>query len=42
MIIGAGASGTSLAYHLSRAGGAAEGKSVVILDAKDVASGACE
>lgn len=42
VIIGAGATGTSMAYQLSRPGGAAAGKSVVILDAKDVASGACE
>ncbi|GMK53416.1 hypothetical protein CspeluHIS016_0100020 [Cutaneotrichosporon spelunceum] len=40
VIVGAGATGTALAYYLSRPGGAAAGKKVVILDAKDVASGA--
>lgn len=34
--------GVSLAYHLTRPGAAGEGKSVVILDAKDVGSGASE
>lgn len=40
LIIGAGLSGSALAYFLSRKGGAAEGKRIVILEAKDVASGA--
>ncbi|BEI92386.1 uncharacterized protein CcaverHIS019_0500140 [Cutaneotrichosporon cavernicola] len=40
VIVGAGATGAALAYFLSRLGGAAVGKKVVILDAKDVASGA--
>lgn len=31
-----------MGYQLSRAGGAADGKSVVIVDAKDVASCACK
>ncbi|TXT07093.1 hypothetical protein VHUM_03263 [Vanrija humicola] len=38
VIIGAGVTGASLAYQITRAGGAADGKSVVVLDAKDVAS----
>ncbi|TXT09243.1 hypothetical protein VHUM_02717 [Vanrija humicola] len=37
VIIGAGATGASLAYQLSQPG-AADGKSIVLLDAKDVAS----
>lgn len=40
MIVGAGVAGASLAYFLTRAGAAGEGKSVVVLDAADVGSGA--
>ncbi|TXT12854.1 hypothetical protein VHUM_01255 [Vanrija humicola] len=40
VIVGAGVTGVSLAYHLTRPGAAGEGKTVVILDAKDVGSGA--
>lgn len=32
--------GASLAYQLTRPGAAGEGKSVVLLEAKDIASGA--
>ncbi|KAL1406437.1 hypothetical protein Q8F55_008136 [Vanrija albida] len=40
VIVGAGVTGASLAYHLTRPGATAEGKRVVVLDAKDVGSGA--
>ncbi|CED85316.1 FAD dependent oxidoreductase [Phaffia rhodozyma] len=40
LIIGAGITGASLAYQLTRRGGAGEGKSVVLVEAKDIASGA--
>ncbi|EIM92347.1 FAD dependent oxidoreductase [Stereum hirsutum FP-91666 SS1] len=40
VIIGAGMTGASLAYQLTRPGAAGEGKSVVLLEAKDIASGA--
>lgn len=40
VIIGAGITGSSLAYQLTRPGGAGEGKRVVVLEARDVASGA--
>ena len=33
-------SGASLAYQLTRPGGAGEGKTVIVLEAKDLASGA--
>jgi glycine/D-amino acid oxidase-like deaminating enzyme len=36
------AKGSSLAYHLTRPGEVGEGKRIVVLEAKDVASGACE
>ncbi|TXT10487.1 uncharacterized protein COLE_04421 [Cutaneotrichosporon oleaginosum] len=39
VIIGAGITGASLAYHLTREGGAGVGKTVVVLEARDVASG---
>ncbi|WVQ85703.1 hypothetical protein IAT38_007869 [Cryptococcus sp. DSM 104549] len=39
VVIGAGMAGASTAYHLTRPG-IADGKSVVVLEAKDVASGA--
>lgn len=41
VIIGAGITGASLAYQLTRPGAAGEGKTVVVLEAKDVASCAC-
>ncbi|KAK8854966.1 hypothetical protein IAR55_003706 [Kwoniella newhampshirensis] len=39
LVIGAGMAGASMAYHLTRPG-VADGKKVVVLEAKDVASGA--
>lgn len=42
VIIGAGITGSSLAYQLTRYGGAGVGKRVVVLEARDVASGASE
>ncbi|WWD18874.1 hypothetical protein CI109_103329 [Kwoniella shandongensis] len=39
VVIGAGMAGASMAYHLTRPG-IADGKKVVVLEAKDVASGA--
>lgn len=42
VVIGAGITGASLAYQLTRPGGAGEGKRVVVLEARDVASGASE
>ncbi|KAL7411653.1 FAD dependent oxidoreductase [Mrakia frigida] len=40
VIIGAGMTGASLAYQLTRPGAAGEGKTILLLEAKDVASGA--
>jgi hypothetical protein len=31
-----------MAYHLTRPGAVGEGKRIVVLEAKDVASGACK
>ncbi|RSH86042.1 uncharacterized protein EHS24_004246 [Apiotrichum porosum] len=40
VIVGAGVTGSSLAYHLTRPGDVGEGKRIIVLEAKDVASGA--
>jgi NADPH-dependent 2,4-dienoyl-CoA reductase/sulfur reductase-like enzyme len=42
VIVGGGTMGASLAYFLTRAGAEGAGKRVVLLEAKDVASGACK
>ncbi len=42
MIIGGGTMGASLAYFLTRKGAEGDGKRIVLVEAKDVASGACE
>lgn len=40
VIVGGGLQGAALAYFLSREGAAGHGKAIVVLEAKDVASGA--
>ncbi|WVQ83329.1 hypothetical protein IAT38_005468 [Cryptococcus sp. DSM 104549] len=40
LIVGGGITGASLAYQLTRPGAAGEGKTIVMLEAKDLASGA--
>lgn len=42
VMFGADRQGSSLAYHLTRPGEVGEGKRIIVLEAKDVASGACE
>lgn len=42
VIIGGGMTGASLAYQMSRPGSAGAGKKIVMLEAKDIASGASE
>ncbi len=42
VIVGGGTMGASLAYFLTREGAEGAGKRVVLLEAKDIASGACE